>query len=140
MGLKLQRRLAASILKVGENRIWVDPNQVDKVAAAIRRKDVEMLIKDGTIKVLPKRGISKRERRKRRGPGSIKGAKGTRMPRKRRWIKTIRALRIYLKKLKEEGKLSKASYLRLYRMAKGGMFRSKSHLQQYIKSHREELG
>ncbi|MCK4435394.1 50S ribosomal protein L19e, partial [Candidatus Bathyarchaeota archaeon] len=29
MDLKSQRRLAAEILKIGENRVWIDPERID---------------------------------------------------------------------------------------------------------------
>ncbi|MGB9684737.1 MAG: 50S ribosomal protein L19e, partial [Candidatus Bathyarchaeales archaeon] len=29
--LKSQRRLAAQILKIGQERVWIDPNRVDDV-------------------------------------------------------------------------------------------------------------
>ena len=37
MNLTTQRRLAASILKVGENRVWIDPNEAEEVSRAITR-------------------------------------------------------------------------------------------------------
>ena len=35
MSLKSQRRLAAEILKAGENRIWIDPERIVDVEIAI---------------------------------------------------------------------------------------------------------
>ena len=32
--LKLQKRLAASVLKCGQKRVWIDPNETSKVALA----------------------------------------------------------------------------------------------------------
>jgi hypothetical protein len=32
--LRLQRRLAATVLKCGKNRVWIDPNEVNEVALA----------------------------------------------------------------------------------------------------------
>jgi len=138
MGLKLQRRLAASLLKVGENRVWMDPEQMDKISGAIRRGDIKGLIKDGTIKALPEQGISRVEpKRKKRGAGSKKGKKGSRMPRKSKWIATIRSLREHLYELRDGGKISKPEFHKLYLMAKGGMFKSRSHLNQYIETHKK---
>ena len=35
--LKLQKRLAASVLKVGQSRVWMDPNETAEVAHANSR-------------------------------------------------------------------------------------------------------
>lgn len=32
--LRLQRRLAAKVLKCGRNRVWIDPNETKEVALA----------------------------------------------------------------------------------------------------------
>lgn len=32
--LRLQRRLAATVLKCGRNRVWIDPNECNEVALA----------------------------------------------------------------------------------------------------------
>jgi len=43
-GLKSQRRLAAQILKVGQNRVWINPERIDDVEAAITREEIRKLI------------------------------------------------------------------------------------------------
>ena len=82
------RRLAASILNVGKSRIWIDNTQLKRVSEAITREDVKGLIKEGIIKKLPpkskfKQNIKKhkeqKKKGKRRGPGSRKGTKKTRI-------------------------------------------------------------
>ncbi|WP_010612720.1 50S ribosomal protein L19e domain-containing protein, partial [Halococcus hamelinensis] len=47
--LSAQRRLAADVLDVGENRVWFDPENQDEIAEAITREDVRELVADGTI-------------------------------------------------------------------------------------------
>ena len=59
MDLKNQRRMAAEILDCGENRVWIDPNRAEDLADAITRADIRTAIESGTIKALPKAGISK---------------------------------------------------------------------------------
>ena len=39
-----QRRLAAQILKVGQNRVWIDPERIDDVDGAITREEIRKLI------------------------------------------------------------------------------------------------
>ena len=59
MDLKNQRRMAAEILDCGENRVWIDPNRTEDLADAITRADIRTAIGSGTIKAMPKAGISK---------------------------------------------------------------------------------
>ncbi|AEF96443.1 50S ribosomal protein L19e [Methanotorris igneus] len=144
MDVSVQRRMAADILKCGLDRVWIDPEQLDKVKAAITKDDIRALIKEGVIKKKQKKGISsartkklKEQKRKgrRRGPGSRRGAKGARTPKKERWINTIRPLRRLLKELRDNGTIDRRTYRRLYRMAKGGAFRSRSHMLLYMRDH-----
>lgn len=47
--LRLQRRLAASVLKCGRKRVWIDPNETSEVALANSRKNIRKLYHDGII-------------------------------------------------------------------------------------------
>jgi len=143
VNLKSQRMLAAKVLKVGENRVWIDPEKVDAVQTAITRREIERLIRRGVIRARPEKGVSRgravalrRKRRlgRRKGPGSREGSKGSRLPSKRRWINTIRAIRRRLKALKEAKVLTGAHYRKVYMMAKGGAFKNSSHLMRYLES------
>ncbi len=143
MELSTQRRLAANILSVGINRVWVDPARATDVSAAISREDVRRLIRQGAIKAKPERGISrgrfrlrvvKRKRGRRRGVGSRKGTRKARQPKKARWIRTVRPLRARLRELKREGTINPHEYRRLYRMVKGGAFKSRAHLETHLRA------
>lgn len=144
MNLTTQKRLAASILKVGINRVWIDPEQVEEVSRAITREGVKQLIDQKAIKAKPKKGISsyrskklaeQKKKGKRKGRGSIKGAKYARTPKKQAWMTTIRALRKDLKSMRESEEIDPTTYRKLYRMAKGGAFRSKSYMKTYARDH-----
>lgn len=133
-GLTLQKRLASDILKVGRSRIIIDPEHLEDVKNAITRTDIRKMISHGYIKVKPTKIKKPREKKKRKkGPGSKKGAKGTRISKKRRWINTIRPLRRMLKELRDSGKIDRATYRKIYLLMKGGMFRSRAHLKLYLK-------
>ena len=141
--LRNQRRVASTILKCGRNRVWIDPDKVDEVAKAVTRSDVKILIKGNVIKSKKAVGISsgrkkfqskQKEKGRRRGHGSRKGSKYARLPRKERWINTIRPIRKYLKQLRAEKSINPSHYRKYYRKAKGGEFRSKHHLQTHLKS------
>lgn len=144
MSLRTQRRLASEIMKVGVNRVWIDPLRTDDVAMAIRREDMQRLIKEGTIKALPKMGVSrgrarvlhiKRKKGLRRGAGSRKGAKHSVIPQKRVWILRVRRQRDYSKGLKSRKLIDKRTYRTLYRMIKGAFFKNTVEIDTYLKEH-----
>jgi len=141
MNLKNQRRLAAAVLGVGSNRIWIDPEGAEEVEAAITRQEIRKLIKDGVIQAAPEKKTSRgrararqaqKKAKRRRGPGKRKGAKYSVVPRKVRWMSKIRAQRKRLKRLRERRIITVSTYRNLYRKAKGGEFRSIAELERYI--------
>ncbi len=141
--LRNQRRMAAAILKCGRDRVWIDPDRVSDVAGAVTRSDVRRLISSGVVRKEPARGVSRgrararteaRKQGRRRGPGSRKGAKYARQPRKDRWMRTIRALRDELTKLRDGKKIDAHTYRNYYMRAKGGQFRSRNHLLTHMKT------
>ncbi|MFX1309634.1 MAG: 50S ribosomal protein L19e [Promethearchaeota archaeon] len=142
MNLKPQKRMAAEILKCGENRIYFDPYLIEDISLAITREDIRNLIKQGVIQKKYKKGVSKyrknlrHERKKKgraRGLGKRKGSKHARTPKKRAWIRRIRPIRRELKKLRDRKLITAANYRKLYLNAKGGMFYSVAQLNRYIK-------
>lgn len=146
MDLKNQKRMATEILGCGKNRVWIDPDpdNMKSVADCITRNDIRIAINWGLIRVKQKKGISSGRRKyqaaqkkkgRQRGPGSRKGAKYARTPRKREWIRRIRPIRYRLRQLREEGVLDTRTYRKYYRQAKGGMFKSRSHLDTQLKIH-----
>ncbi|MEM3587494.1 MAG: 50S ribosomal protein L19e [Candidatus Jordarchaeaceae archaeon] len=145
MNLRSQRKMAAKILKVGENRIWIDPENIDNVSMAVRKEDIRALIKSKVIRVREVVGTSrgrtrslveKKRKGQRRGPGKRRGAKYSRISRKRLWIHKIRPIRRVLKGLRARRAITPAVYRKLYLMAKGGVFRNVTHLKTYIKEQR----
>jgi large subunit ribosomal protein L19e len=78
-----QRRLAAAILKVGQNRIWIDPERVSDVESAITREEIRKLVHEKIITATQIKGVSrgrakviqdKKRRGRRKGPGSKSGS------------------------------------------------------------------
>jgi len=142
MKLDSKKKLAARVLGVGVNRVWIDPTRSVDVSSAITREDIKGLIRQGIIRAKQKVGVSrgrarelaaKRKVGRRGGHGSRKGASAARTPQKANWIKTVRPLRAKLNELKKEGVLSHKDYRRVYLMVKGGAFRSRAHLETYLK-------
>merc|ERR1712094_165389 len=47
--LKLQKRLAASVLKCGMRKVWLDPNEVNEISMQNSRLNIRKLAKDGLV-------------------------------------------------------------------------------------------
>ena len=144
MNLRAKRRMAAEVLGVGETRVWIDPEYLDVVAEAITKDEIRRLVHEGIIRAKPEAGVSRARARRtraqkrkgrRRGPGSRSGARGAIMPKKRRWIIRIRALRRRLRHLRDKRAITVRVYRTLYRMASGGAFKSVADLERYITVH-----
>jgi large subunit ribosomal protein L19e len=142
--LKSQRRLAAQILKVGQGRVWIDPNRVEDVEAAITREEIRKLIHEGVIKPLKEKGVSRararvvHEKKKeglRRGSGSRSGAAQAKISKKEAWMNKVRALRKRLRELKANKIITESIYRKLYTMVKTGRFASIADMERYIKAH-----
>lgn len=135
MSVKSQRRIAASLLGGGLNRVWIDPEEVDRVQSAITRDEVKTLIHEGRIQLLPKTGVSRGRVRSRAGRRKKAGSrKGSQKPGKKAWVLKIRAIRRHLRFLRDKRQLTAANYKTLLAMAKGGGFRSGSHIDEYVKA------
>merc|ERR1712207_66506 len=53
VSLRLQKRLAASVLKCGQRKIWLDPNEINEISLANSRRNIARLEKDGLIMKMP---------------------------------------------------------------------------------------
>lgn len=133
--------MAAKILKCGLSRVWMNPSRLADIDEAITAEDIRRLIKDGVIAAKPKIGISsfrknkiaeQKRKGRRRGRGSVKGSRGTRLRKKDTWIKTIRPIRSMLRQLKSDGRVDNRTYRNLYKKSKSGFFRSRGHVMIYL--------
>jgi len=141
--LKSQRRLAAQILKIGQNRVWIDPERIEDAEGAITRDEVRKLVHEGTIRSKPEKGISrgrgrilhlKKKKGRRSGAGSRTGSPRARISKKEAWMSKIRALRKKLRLLKAKKVIPEGEYGKLYRMAGSGKFESIADLERYLKA------
>jgi large subunit ribosomal protein L19e len=136
MSLKIQRGIAAKVMKVGEGRVWIDPGRFEDVSMAITREDIRSLIKDGAIKKRAEVGVSRGRFRKtrqqkkkglRKGPGTRKGpVTGD------EWMHRIRSIREFLRLMRRRKIITPTVYRTLYLKAKGGAFHDKRQLKAYI--------
>ena len=53
VSLKLQKRLAADVLKCGKRKIWMDPTETNEIALANSRRNIHKLHSDGFIAKKP---------------------------------------------------------------------------------------
>jgi len=141
--LALQKRIAASVLGVGKNRVKFDPERLADIREAITKVDIHTLIKEGVIKKKPVRGVKRRAgkiRQKRKRKGRRRGTGKKRKivnKRKQDYVKKIRKMRKHLNSLKKAGSITPKEHTKLRRLAKVGTFRSITDIKEYIKAKRE---
>tara|TARA_B100000902_G_C27268469_1_gene894972 strand:+ start:231 stop:710 length:480 start_codon:yes stop_codon:yes gene_type:complete len=144
-----QKRMAAQLLtkqegkEVGLNRVWIHPAYIDQVATAVQKEEIRELIEEGIIRSKPVKGTSRVRARlannqklkgRRKGQGSRSGTKNARGPKKQMWMKKIRAQRRALREMRDSGTMSPSKYRFYYRKAKGGTYRSVSHMKTYLEA------
>ena len=138
MQITNQKKMAAQLLKCGVHRVWINPSYLDQVAQSVQKEDIREAIDNGWIKAKAIKGTSRgralkrasqKQKGRRKGQGKRSGTANARNPRKQRWMATIRAQRRTLKEMREEGILERSQYRHYYLKAKGGSYRSISHMK-----------
>ena len=141
VSLKLQKRLAASVLGCGKKRVWMDPTEITEISLANSRANIRKLVNDGFIIRRPVKMHSRARVRKvheakkkgrHNGLGTRKGTREARMPSKLLWICRIRVLRRILRRYRDTGKIDRHQYRMFYMKAKGNVYRSKRVLIEAI--------
>lgn len=141
MELKKAKTLAASLFKVGETRVYIDPAQEEAVKAAITKDDVRGLIGKRIIKKrsgdMTSKGRArvlqaKKAKGRKRGHGKRTGSFKARAKPREKWMKTVRALRETLRALRKEKGMDSTDYQKYYRLIKGNYFRGKKQLKETV--------
>jgi large subunit ribosomal protein L19e len=131
-------------MKVGKNRVWINPQRIEDVESAITREEVRKLVHEKIIAATPIQGVSrgrakviqaKKRRGRRKGPGSKSGTPRAVISKKQAWMTKIRSLRRKLRELKANRTIAESTYRELYMIAGSGRFTSIADMERFAKAH-----
>lgn len=141
MDLSTQKRIAAEVMKCGKGRVLFTEAAAPQIKEAITKADMRILVKQGLVTKLQKKGVSRVRANKRlsqrrlgrqKGSGTRKGRRTARAPSKQVWMTKVRSQRTLLKELRVEKKITQEQFKNLYAKVKGDFFRSRRHIKLFL--------
>ena len=145
MNLANQKRISAELMKVGETKVWSNPDRLTEIKEAITKNDLRNLIKNGAIQSRPelrtsrvraRKRLTQRRKGRQAGPGTRKGSSTARLSRKETWMLAVRGQRNFIKELKDKSLVEGKTYRNLYSKVKGGYFRNRRHIKLYLEENK----
>lgn len=134
MNLSKKKELAKRTFNVGEDRIIFVESRIKDIKEAITKQDMRDLRQDKAIIIKEKKGRKKVIRKRMRSIGNIRKKMKTR---KKDYVVLTRKLRKYVLEMKNQGKISKEEFDDIRKKIRNKIFRSKSHLKEYIRGLRK---
>ncbi|KAI5072234.1 hypothetical protein GOP47_0012340 [Adiantum capillus-veneris] len=98
VSLKLQKCLATSVLKCGKRKVWLGPNEVNKISMANSWPNIRKLIKDGFVirkqtkihsRARAKRALEAKRKVRHLGYGKRRDTREARLPSKVLWLRQM---------------------------------------------------
>lgn len=129
MNLSKKKKLAKSILNVGEDRIVFLESRLDEIKEAITKQDIRDLQKSGAIIVKDIKGRRKVNKKRKRSTGNVRKKV---KKRKREYVILTRSLRKKLGNKKTRGDISSEDVKNIRKKIRNKNFRSKAHLKEQL--------